>query len=236
MITQEKNWDALEEKLGYAFKDKSFLNKALTHPSVLASSKASEFERYEFLGDRVLGVIISHWLIELFPTEKEGDLAKRLAHLVCKQALLHHAQDLELQHFLYVDNVESLQNSSILADAMEALIAAIYLDSDLTAAQNCVRRWWQPLMEESLKPILDAKSLLQEIVQKKGYEKPDYTIISREGPSHAPIFQLQVEVPGIHIKGHGTGTNKRDAEKQAAEDMINKLKNIRLTKRKTSYS
>lgn len=223
--------EALESNIKYCFKDKTLLENVLIHPSILASNKASHFERCEFLGDRVLGLIIADLVYREFCDEKEGMLAKRLAKLVCKETLLKCAQLIELDQFVQVDHILNVKLSSIMADAMEAVIGAVYLDCDFKTTQKVVNALWKPFVDDSLQIELDYKSALQEMVQKKGYPIPLYTIINQEGPSHCPLFQIEVSVAGIDETAIGTGPNKQEAQKNAAREMVEKLKSIRLKKK-----
>jgi ribonuclease-3 len=212
----------LPEKLGYSFKDPALLEMALTHPSAVSSRKASSFERLEFLGDRVLGLVIAELLYQYYPNEKEGDLAKRLSALVCGDACHTIAKQLDLINHVKAGAGDLAAKSAILADAMEALIGAIYMDSGLDAIKQIIKRFWMPLLEQSIMPPKDPKTTLQEWAQGKGKPIPNYTLIEHKGPDHSPVFTIEVFIKGID-KGIGVGSSKRQAEQAAAKSILEKI-------------
>ncbi|MGB0844398.1 MAG: ribonuclease III [Alphaproteobacteria bacterium] len=217
--------------LKHEFKNKDLLNLALTHTSA-RTKKLADYERLEFLGDRVLGLLVSEELLNKFPKDKEGDLAKRLAQLVRKETLADVARTLKLGSFIRLSRGENASggrdNPSLLSDVCEALIAALYLDGGLQAARNFVVPNWLPLIVSLNKPPRDAKTELQEWAQGQGYNLPAYTAVSQTGPSHNPVFVVSVEVESVGAQ-QGEGRSKRVAEQEAAQLM---LKAIKAAKRK----
>lgn len=216
----------ISELLNYKFRNADLLNDALTHPSRRAGGKASAYERLEFLGDRVLGLVIAEILLRAFPNEAEGDLAKRHAALVRAETCAMIAREWELHKLLQAASSEyvggEITNTATLSDAAEAIIGAIYLDSDFAMAQVIIARFWSPLLNADLAPPSEPKTALQEWAQGRGLPLPEYKEISRTGPDHAPEFVIEVSVKG-HAPQQGTGNSRRTAEKVAAEKL---LKNI----------
>ncbi len=223
MTPAQKN---LTAKLGYTFKDEALLRDAITHPSHdRGDKKASSYERLEFLGDRVLSLLVAEWLFEIYPNESEGELAKRHAALVNRDCLLEIAETLALSECLQLINAEDLRRGrvNILSDALEALIGAIYKDTSqqLDVLRSVVKQLWQPFIHREAAPQ-DAKSALQEWAQGKGLPLPEYRVISQSGPVHAPTFVVSVQVKG-HEAIEADGASKRDAEKKAATLLWQKL-------------
>lgn len=214
----------LEARLGHRFRDPRLLQLALTHSSVVGNARSNE--RLEFLGDRVLGLVVAHLLFESFPHEAEGALARRHAALVRRQALARVAEDIGLGACLALSRGEEdgggRTNPGLLADACEAVLAALFIDGGLDAADGFVRRHWQQLMEESLKPPMDPKTALQEWAQGRGLPLPRYREVGREGPAHAPWFSVEVQVAGLGIE-RASGASKRLAEKAAARACLDRI-------------
>lgn len=218
----------LSAKLNYTFKDESLLRDAMTHPSQdRGDKKASSYERLEFLGDRVLSLLIAEWLFEIYSKESEGELAKRHAALVNRDCLAEIAEGLELSGCLQMVNADDLRRGrvNILSDALEALIGAIYKDNgqQLDGLRGIVAQLWRPFIHREAVPQ-DAKSALQEWAQAKGLPLPEYNVVSQEGPAHAPTYVVSVQVKG-HDPVEADGTSKRDAEKKAALLLWQKLVN-----------
>ena len=213
------------EALSHDFSRPGLLEVALTHASA-ASSAADTYERLEFLGDRVLGLAVVDLLMDRFPDEDEGALARRHAGLVDRQSLADVARALELGTFVRSSPGESASgirdNRTVLADVMEAVIGAVYRDGGLAAVKPIVARLWGPLMERDAKPPVDAKTALQELVQGRGAALPRYEIIDRSGPDHRPSFTVEVAVDGYRPV-RGAGTSKRAAERDAAERFLRAL-------------
>ncbi len=226
MTTAQKN---LLSKLNYTFKDEGLLRDALTHPSQeRGDRKASSYERLEFLGDRVLSLLIAEWLFEIYPNESEGALAKRHAALVNRDCLAEIAESLELSASLQMINADDLRRGrvNILSDALEALVGAIYNDDGqkLNRLRLIIAQLWLPFIHREVVPQ-DAKSALQEWAQGKGLPLPEYTVVSQEGPAHAPTYVVSVQVKG-YDPIEAEGSSKRDAEKKAALLLWQKLVNV----------
>jgi len=217
----------ISEIIDYNFRDESLRRDALTHPSRRASgSKTSAYERLEFLGDRVLGLVIAEILLRSFPDEAEGDLARRHAALVRAETCALIARQWNLHKLLDAASSEyvggEIANPATLSDACEAIIGAIYLDSDFAVTQAIVARFWSPLLNADLAPPQEPKTALQEWAQARGLPLPLYTEVSRTGPDHAPEFVIEVSVKG-HTPASGQGTSRRAAEKAAAEILLNMI-------------
>lgn len=213
-----------EEKLKIKFNDKKLLERALTHPSM--GKSAPNYERLEFLGDSVLGLVISAELFTRFPKEAEGELTKRLAGLICGDTLMQVAQKLGLAEMIHMSESESSsggrENKANLENAMEAVIGAIYLDQGFEAAKEFVLREWDSLIDKMLEPPKDAKSALQEWAQGRSLPLPEYIVTRQEGPSHAPDFEISVSVQGYGAES-ASGNSKREAEHKAAKKLLDKL-------------
>ncbi|MCB4820957.1 ribonuclease III [Roseicella aerolata] len=213
-------------KLGHEFTRPELLRQALTHSSATQGSRLSSNERLEFVGDRVLGLLIAEWLVERFPTEREGDIGKRHSALISAEALAGIAERLDLAAALKMPPRYQQQGFrtwvNILSDALEAVLGAIYLDAGLEAARIFVRREWAGLVEEHRKPPLPAKSRLQEWTLGRGLGLPTYTLTSSEGPAHSPVFRVTVAAAGREAEG--VGATKRAAEQAAAEAWLAGLK------------
>ncbi|MEO9900991.1 ribonuclease III [Nisaea sp.] len=221
----ESDLEELEEILGHTFGHADVLRRAVTHAS--AEPRAwNAYERLEFLGDRVLALIMAEHLLDRFPHEREGAIAKRHVGLVRREALSEIARQIGLGRFLIVSRGETeagvRESETILSDAMEAVIGALYLDGGLEAARRFILQSWNPLVEAELRPPQDAKTTLQEWVQARKIPLPAYETIGRDGPAHAPEFTIKVSVQG-HGDTTGTGKSKRIAEQDAAGKMIAKL-------------
>jgi ribonuclease-3 len=179
----------------------------------------------EFIGDRVLGLLIAEWLAERFPREQEGDLGRRLAVLVSQPVLAEVADAIGLGEALAVAPGEAKagvrRRATVLADALEAALGALYLDGGIERARDFVRRAWDGVMGRLEKPPRDAKTMLQEWVQARGLDLPAYEVVSRVGPPHAPEFVVTVAVDGR--TGSGTAGSKRAAEQLAAKDLLQAL-------------
>lgn len=208
-------------RLGHSFADPALLAQALTHRSA-ADPKRRQLdsnERMEFLGDRVLALVIAEWLSEHFPREREGELGKRLSVLVAADTLARVGERIGLSAALNIPPAEGrtgLRNrATVLADATEALIGALYLDGGLDAARGFVRREWAVLLAADLKPPMSAKSRLQEWTLGRGLGLPEYRLDGTTGPSHAPVFRVSVHAAGR--SAGAVGDNKRAAEQAAAE-------------------
>ncbi|MDC0974669.1 ribonuclease III [Candidatus Pelagibacter sp.] len=205
----------LEKKINYKFKDKKLLIKSLTHKSY---DKINNNEKIEFLGDRVLGLIIAKKLLEIYPEEKEGILDKKFASLVNKKTCLQIANDMSLEKYILTFNPKNRKikvEDKVIADCCEALIGAIYLDKGFTAAENFILTFWSKNIKDSVITQIDPKTKLQEYSLKKYKKLPTYKIISNTGPRHKPLFKVAVKLPDTKFY-IGQGSSKKDAEQNAA--------------------
>ena len=209
------------QALGYTFRDEALLRRALTHPSM----GREDNQRLEFLGDAVLQYLMSDRLYRLHPEEREGALTHRRALLVCEASLSQIAGKLGIGEALRMDRGEELTGGrtkpSVLCDAMEAVLAAVYLDGGMDAAREVVERCW-PGEDEVSRPMQDSKGLLQEALQKNGGETPTYRIIGESGPPHAPVFEAAV-YRGETLLASGSGKTKKQAEQAAAVRALEKM-------------
>ncbi len=212
----------LMNALGYQFKDPALLAQALTHPSM----GKHDNQRLEFLGDAVLQYIMSDLLYASHPESQEGNLTHLRALLVCEAALSQVARSLHVGEALRMDRGEEMTGGrdkpSVLCDAMEAILAAVYLDGGMEEARRIVRDFW-PKPEEVHRPMQDSKGALQEHLQKDGGDAPNYAIIAQDGPPHDRVFQAAVYRYGVEL-GRGDGRSKKQAEQAAALDALNRLK------------
>jgi len=217
--------------IGHSFAQPDLLAEALTHRSAALSTWAGKRttsisnERLEFVGDRVLGLLIAEWLAERYPRENEGGLGRRLAYLVSQPVLAEIAERLGLADALSVAPSESKAGvrglATVLADAMEAVIGALYLDGGIAPARRLVRGAWENAMAAQVDPPKDPKTRLQEWALARGAKLPSYRVVLSEGPSHAPHFVIAVEVGGH--EGQGSGSSKRAAEVAAASALLELL-------------
>jgi len=226
----DERLNTLGRALDYRFRRIELLDEALTHPSVAAGrngKRRTDYERLEFLGDRVLGLVVADMLFQRFPSENEGALARRHAALVCRESLARVALIIGLDRALLVskgeDDSGGRANPSMLADCCEAVLGAVYADGGLDPAARIVRRHWEPLMGESATPPKDAKTALQEWAQGLGKPLPVYETLGSEGPPHDPKFLVSVRIDGFEPM-NGRGSSKRVAEQAAAVAMLEKVK------------
>jgi len=220
------NLAVLQKAIGYSFKDEGLLNIALTHSS---TGQDENYERLEFLGDRVLGLVIAELLFRRFPKEPEGDLAKRLASLVQGAMLAELSSGISLGAYIALSDSErgagGAANENILADVYEALIGALYLDGGFEPCRNLIESQWADVLHMMKKPPQHPKTSLQEWAQGQGLPLPAYEISGQSGPDHAPVFDVRLE-----IKGHGhveaQGKSRQEAEKLAAVLFLEKIKQV----------
>ena len=219
------NYQILEKKLKIFFKDKSLLIKSLTHKSF---DKINNYEKVEFLGDRVLGLVIAKKLLEIYPDEKEGILDKKFASLVNKKTCLEIAKHLELQKFILTRNIKvkkDIIEDKVLADSCEALIGCIYLDKGFTIVEKVILGLWSKHIKDSIITQIDAKTKLQEFSLKKYKKLPIYKLISNTGPRHKPLFKVGVKL--VNTKLYlAEGKSKKDAEQNAAILCLNNINKI----------
>jgi ribonuclease-3 len=215
------NIDSLMKNINYKFKNISNLNEALTHSSFNSSAKIHNYERLEFLGDRVLGLIIASKLYFQNIQSSEGDLAKKLSFLVCKSTLKKIANEIELEKYVkHSKKVDSLE--SIKANALEALIGAIYLDSNLEKTTTVILSLWKNYFDNINLSSFDPKSSLQEWCLKYKKKLPEYKLIEKIGPDHQPTFKIKVFIDN-HTYSSANGNSKQDAEINAAEKLLKKI-------------
>jgi ribonuclease-3 len=217
---------AIEARLGHGFADRALLTEALTHSSAVRRGRDRRSnERLEFLGDRVLGLVIADLLIALYPTEGEGDLSRRHAALVRRETLAEIGADLGAARWLVVGRSEEEAgrgNPALLANVVEALIGALYLDAGLAAAEAFIRQHWLPRLQSMPVPPRDAKTTLQEWAQSRGLGLPTYEVAAVAGPAHAPRFEVSVSLASF-APGRAIAGSKRAAEQAAAEQLLGRL-------------
>ena len=226
--------DELSLRIGHVFARPALLAEALTHPSAVTPARGKgrrravqrHYERLEFLGDRVLGLVIADMLWHRFEREPEGHMTRRMADLVRRETVARVALEIGLDRHLVLSPSEAAagaaRNPSILADAGEAVIAAIYLDGGLPAAAAFIRRWWEKLIDDTAAPPRDPKTRLQEWAQARGLGLPAYRLVSTEGPDHAPRFTVAARVAQSD-EASATASSKRAAESEAAAALLEQL-------------
>ncbi len=213
-----------EQIIEYNFKDKNLLHKALTHKSY---NNNVNNEKLEFLGDRVLGLIISNELINRYPNEKEGIIDKKFSNLVNKKTCSKIAKKINIKNYLYLGSShKNLERSSdkITSDCLEAIVGAIYLDGGLKFSEKFILKFWSIFIDKSDVTLIDSKTKLQEYSLKKFKKLPKYTFFKKIGPQHKPIFKTEVEISGSK-KSLGSGSSKKNAQQNAAAKLI-KILNI----------
>ncbi|MDG1437507.1 MAG: ribonuclease III [Emcibacteraceae bacterium] len=216
-------YSELYKIIGYTFKDEELLKEALTHPSL---EGVPNYQRLEFIGDRVLGLTIAAWMYELYPDADEGGLASRHTNLVRREACAKIAEDLRFGDFIHMakssEDTGGRKRETIIADVSESIIGALYLEAGYEVAESFIRDKWKELAENVEVAKRDAKTKLQELVQARGKPTPVYTTIDKEGPDHQPTFTIAVKVVD---EGHeqAKGQSKREAEQCAAEAMLARL-------------
>jgi ribonuclease-3 len=216
----------LEQALGYTFRNPELLSRALTHASAIgngAGQGAETYERLEFLGDRVLGLVVADMLDQRFPRAPEGELSRRLARLVSGETCAEAGRDMGLAAYLRIG--ESVQRSGgratsgVIADVCESVLGALYRDGGLAAAEGVIERFWRDRLETMSGPLRDAKTELQEWAHRRGFDTPAYVEVLRSGPDHAPEFAIEVSVGPLPPE-RGRGSSKREAEHEAAAGLL----------------
>ena len=218
-----KNNKELEKILEYNFKNQKLLFQSLVHKSF---NNTDNNEKIEFLGDRVLGLIISKELIEKYPEEKEGIIDKKFANLVNKKTCVNIAKKIDLKRYLYLGSSHrNLERSAdkIMSDSLEAIVGAIYLDGGLKSAEKFILNFWETYIDRSIITMIDSKTKLQEYSLKKYKKLPKYTFSKKTGPQHKPMFKTEVEIPESK-KMTGIGSSKKNAQQNAAAKLIKILK------------
>ena len=212
---------SISEKLGYRFQDEALLKRALTHAG---ADSARSNERLEFLGDRVLALVVAQTLYERYPSEDEGALTRRLHALVRWEACAKVGEEIGLWEYLILTRAEASGGRGrgpIVGSALEAVIAAIYLDGGIEAARIFIARWWEAMFADVSADTRDAKTRLQEWAQARGRDSaaPVYSLKSQAGPDHAPLFVVEAKVTGFDAVT-GEGGSKRQAEQDAAAKLL----------------
>lgn len=216
------NYQNLEKKIKISFKDKSLLVKSLTHKSY---DKKNNNEKIEFLGDRVLGLVMAKKLLEIYPNEKEGILDKKFASLVNKKTCLEIAKKIELDKYVLTFNLRNKKNlieDKVLSDSCEALIGSIYLDQGFQIVEKVILNLWSDQIKNSIVTHIDAKTKLQEFSLKKFKKLPIYKVISNTGPKHKPLFKVGVKLQDTKFYV-SQGKSKKDAEQNAAVLCLNDI-------------
>ncbi|MFN4088880.1 MAG: ribonuclease III [Alphaproteobacteria bacterium] len=229
--------EELEPVLGHRFRDPQLLRSAVAHPSsTVATGGPAGYERLEFLGDRVLALVVAELLFQRFPKENEGELSRRHVGLVRREALLRVAREIGLDRFLELAPSPAGRPDqgldTALADGCEALIGALYLDGGIDAARRFIHTAWAGLVEETPRPPRDAKTALQEWAQARRLPLPAYAVTAREGPPHAPRFTVEVRLSGAPPTS-GEGLSKRAAEQIAAAALLERLEGHDRTRDRT---
>ncbi len=213
----------LEQKINIKFKDQELLKKSLIHKS---HDSTNNNEKLEFLGDRVLGLVLAKTLLKIYPEEKEGVIDKKFANLVNKKTCLLIAKKIELKNYIITGNSYkglSRSEGKIVGDGLEALLGAIYLDQGITVVERFILNFWDDFLDKSSITKIDAKTQLQEYSLKKYKILPVYKINKQTGPQHSPIFKVEVQIKNSK-KYFATGTSKKDAQQNAAQKLLTDLR------------
>ena len=217
------NYQDLQKKINVKFKNIDLLAQSLSHKSFDANKNN---EKIEFLGDRVLGLVIAKKLLETYPDEKEGILDKKFASLVNKKTCLEIAKKINLEKFILTFNPNNKKikiENRILSDSCEALIGAVYLDKGLNVVEKVILDLWKKQIKQSIITQIDAKTKLQELTLKNFKKLPTYKLISNSGPRHKPLFKVGVKLPNTKYF-IGSGKSKKDAEQNAAIECLKSIK------------
>ena len=216
------NINNLQKKINIKFKNINYLKKAITHKSY---DPINNYEKFEFLGDRILGFVVSKKLIDLYPHENEGVLDKKLSSLVNKNQCIEVAKELKLEKFILVGNKNKKTKieNKIIADSVEAIIGAIYYDRGFETAEKFILLNWKNFIKLSEITIIDSKTKLQEYSLKKFKLLPIYKLVESSGPKHKPLFKISVRLKNTKLY-EGTGDSKKKAEQNAAKKLLNSIK------------
>ena len=214
--------NSLQKKINIKFKNLNYLKKSITHKSY---DQSNNYEKLEFLGDRVLGLVIAKKLLEIYPNEKEGILDKKFASLVNKKTCLEIAKKIELHKYILSLNTKNTKNiivDKVLADCCEALIGSVYLDNGFNSVEKVILNLWSNHIKNSIVTKIDPKTKLQEFSLKKFKSLPVYKIISNTGPKHKPVFKVGVKIKNTNFI-FSSGTSKKNAEQSAASILLKNL-------------
>ena len=225
----EKDFKKLFSKLNYEFVNFELVDLALTHSSYVDGKLIANYERLEFLGDRVLGLSIANLIYKMFPNEKEGSLSKRFSDLVSKKTLTLIAKNLEIEKFIKTSKdffYRTKITDTMLSDVVEALIGAIYLDSNFSKVYETVESLWTPYIKKQSEPPINPKSFLQEWCLKHKKKLPEYNLIKKKGPDHAPVFHVKLDIKNF-VRAFSEGNSKQEAEINAAKEVLKKIKNVK---------
>ncbi len=217
-----KKYSDIQNIIKIKFNDLSLLKKSLIHKSY---NNESNNEKLEFLGDRVLGLILSKRLIDIYPDEKEGIIDKKFANLVNKKTCAKIAEELNLKNYMFLGDSSKKTNRSdvkIISDCLEALIGAIYLDKGLETSERFIFKYWEKYLKESNFTLIDSKTQLQEYSLKKYKKLPLYKMFKQTGPQHSPVFKVEVQITGSE-KFVARGKSKKDAQQNAAKMLLSSL-------------
>jgi ribonuclease-3 len=231
------NYEEFERRLKYKFNKKNYILTALTHSSFANETKGlcESNERLEFLGDSVLSLVVSVYIFSHYPSLPEGDLTKLRSSLVCEKTLCEFSKSIDVSKFLIMSKGEKSSKGnelpSVLADAFEAIIAAIYLDGGIKKARDFILRFILPEMKKpKINNLEDYKTILQEVVQRNPEEKLSYVMVGQNGPDHAKQFWSEVRI-NDKVIGKGMGKSKKEAQQQAAKQALTCFKNKNLNKK-----
>ena len=226
MTEEAVDYSVLESRIGYRFRDHDLMVRCLFHASASEgrdARAAREFQRFEFLGDRVLGLGIAELLLKIHPNEDEGQISRRHAFLVDQESLASIASEIGLDAWIALSRGERQsihrRNAAILADGLESLLAGIYLDGGQAAACMVIEKLWKQRVADQREPPLNPKSALQETLQARGLPLPDYHLIAVRGSESQPVFEIELRVPGLEPV-RAEGTSKRIATTAAARMML----------------
>ncbi len=236
-MIKKKKLNSFQKKIEYKFKNISLLEKSLTHPSFFTDINSYEnisndFERLEFLGDRVLGLIISSLLYNKYKELDEGDLSKKYSYLVQKNFLYKISSELLIEEIVLYNFKKNNNNKmlvSIFSDTVESIIGAIFIDGGYKPSYNFVKKFWLPYLDIQITKTQDPKTFLQELSQQKSKKLPEYKLISKKGPSHSPIFTVNLNVLNLK-KIVAQGSSIREAERKAANLALKLLNEKKIIK------
>jgi ribonuclease-3 len=225
----KNNWHNFFTKIDYQFSNQKLFEEAITHPSFSQEMKGNlNYERLEFLGDKVLSMVIAEFLIAEYQDENEGQISKRHAYLVSGELLSIIAAEIAIEEVLKISRGEDLiggkSNKKNLENALEALIGAIYLDSNYHQAQKFILKFWHKSLDNNFKTPQDSVSYLQELVQEKSKELPIYEITRDGGSEHSPLFSAKVRINYLNLEFQALGKSKKEAQKNVAKIALEELK------------